>query len=436
MNPNFDAIVIGAGISGAAIAFELSKKGYKTLNLDRLAAAGQGSTGNTCAIIRTHYSTLEGTALAYDSYFYWKDWGDYIGDTDELGPAEFYDIGTLVIKPPSFDLKRYLDLHDELKIPYEIWDRDTLLKKMPHFVADSFYPPKRPEDPAFGAPPTEKINPSVVFFPCGGYINDATLSVHNLQRAAESKGAAFLFNAEVKDIRKAADRVAGVTLKDGRQFNAPVVVNAAGPHSFAINRMAGIADRMKIKTRALRHEVHYVPSPAAFNYESSGTVVSDGDAGGYHRPEAGDLFLVGSEDPACDQLEWIDDPDNFNPDVTAEQWKAQVYRLARRIPSLAIPNQPRGIADLYDVTDDWIPIYDRTDLAGFYLAIGTSGNQYKNGPVIGQLLAEIISACENGHDHDRDPVKVTLRQIDFRLNTGVFSRNRNIIKGSTFSVLG
>ena len=436
MTQKYDAIIIGAGISGAAIAYELAKKGYKTLNLDRLAAAGNGSTGNTCAIIRTHYSTLEGTALAYDSYFYWKEWDHYVGNTDELGLARFYDIGMLVIKPKSFDFSNYLKLHDELNIPYEVWDSDRLLKKMPHFVDDSFYPPKRPEDSSFGEPSKEKINSTVIFFPRGGYINDATLSVHNIQRAAESKGAAFFFNAEVVEIRKDSGKVAGVTLKDGQQFNAPVVVNAAGPHSFIINRLAGIEDKMNIKTRALRHEVHFVPSPEEYSYEKEGIIVSDGDAGGYHRPEAGNLVLVGSEDPACDELEWIDDPDNYNRDVTTEQWQAQVYRIAKRIPSLRIPSTPKGIADLYDVTDDWIPIYDKSDLAGFYLAIGTSGNQYKNGPVIGQLLAEIISACENGHDHDRDPIRIKLRNIDFTLNTGIFSRNRDIIKGSTFSVLG
>ena len=34
MSKNYDAIIIGAGISGAAIAHELSKKGFKTLNID------------------------------------------------------------------------------------------------------------------------------------------------------------------------------------------------------------------------------------------------------------------------------------------------------------------------------------------------------------------------------------------------------------------
>jgi len=145
---------------------------------------------------------------------------------------------------------------------------------------------------------------------------------------------------------------------------------------------------------------------------------------------------VGSEDPACDAKDWVDDPDRFDRDVTLAQYQAQTYRLAKRIPSLQIPNSPRGIADLYDVTDDWIPIYDRSDLGGFYLAIGTSGNQYKNGPAIGRLMADLIHVSENGHDHDTEPVQVQLHHVDVTLNLGIFSRNREIIQGSTFSVLG
>ncbi len=436
MTQSYDAILIGAGITGACIAHELAQKGYKTLNVDKLSAAGCGSTGNTCAIIRTHYSTLEGTALAYDSYFYWKKWAEYIKTSDEKGLARFHDTGVVVIKPKSFDFSKYLRLHDQLNIPYEIWDHATLLQKMPHFVNDSFYPPHRPEDPSFGALPTDKINPRVIFFPTGGYINDATLSVHNVQRAAEALGATFLFDAEVVNIKTHNGRVTGITLRDGQQVDAPILVNAAGPHSFVINRMAGIEEQMKIKTKALRHEVHFVPSPRDFSYEKDGKVVSDGDAGVYHRPETGNMILIGSEDPACDPKEWIENPDKFYTDVTQAQYHAQVYRLANRIPSLEIPNQPKGIADLYDVTDDWLPIYDKSDLPGFYLAIGTSGNQYKNGPVVGQLMAQIIDACDKGDNHDQTPVRVKLRNIDFSVNTKIFSRNREIVKDSSFSVLG
>ena len=37
---NFDAIIIGAGVIGNAVAFELSKQGLKTLNIDRNHVSG------------------------------------------------------------------------------------------------------------------------------------------------------------------------------------------------------------------------------------------------------------------------------------------------------------------------------------------------------------------------------------------------------------
>ena len=79
-------------------------------------------------------------------------------------------------------------------------------------------------------------------------------------------------------------------------------------------------------------------------------------------------------------------------------------RLARRVPDLPVATRPSGIAGVYDVTDDWIPVYDSTSLAGYYVAIGTSGNQFKNAPVIGQLMTALITECEAGRDHDADPV--------------------------------
>jgi len=61
----YDAIIIGAGVIGAAVGYELAKKGRRTLNIDFLPAAGYGSTSNSCAIIRLYYSTLDGTAMAF-----------------------------------------------------------------------------------------------------------------------------------------------------------------------------------------------------------------------------------------------------------------------------------------------------------------------------------------------------------------------------------
>lgn len=221
---------------------------------------------------------------------------------------------------------------------------------------------------------------------------------------------------------------------DGSLIEAPVVVNVAGPHSAKVNRLAGVESDMKVRTRALRQEVCHVPSPQGFDYEHQACVVSDSDIGCYTRPETGNHILIGSEDPECDTREWVD-PDEFLRDFT-DQWTAQAQRLGLRIPSLGIPQRAKGVVDLYDVSDDWIPIYDKSSLPGYYMAIGTSGNQFKNAPVAGALMAALIQSCEHGLDHDRDPLSCRLRYLDREVNVGFYSRRREINAQSSFSVLG
>ena len=98
MSEKYDAIIIGTGIIGCCIALELARKGYRTLNVDKEPAAGYGSTSASCAIIRTHYSTFDGTAMAFEAFHYWNSWRDYLGVEDERGTAEFKVTGCSVIR--------------------------------------------------------------------------------------------------------------------------------------------------------------------------------------------------------------------------------------------------------------------------------------------------------------------------------------------------
>jgi sarcosine oxidase subunit beta len=435
MTRELDAIIIGAGVIGAAIAFELGKRGYRTLNLDKLPAAGYGPTGNSCSIVRAHYSSREGVAMAYEGFSYWQDWERYLGVGDDSGLARYVQSGTVLLKSATGHHEKVLAHYRDLGVEYEEWDNDELRRRIPIYDTAAFWPPKRPVDPNFWEPPTSDLD-GAIFTSGSGYVNDPQLATHNLQRAAEAHGGTFQFRAQVVEIRRADSRLCGVTLADGDQIDAPIVVNVAGPHSFLINRMAGVEGDMKVTTRPLRHEVHHVPSPPGFDFEASGFHTSDGDTGIYFRPESGNHILIGSEDPDCDEKVWVDDPDQYDRNVTEAQWEAQVYRLARRIPTLAIPHERKGVVDLYDVSDDWIPIYDRSSLPGYYMAIGTSGNQFKNAPVVGHMMTELIDRVQHGHDHDTDPVKVTTRYTGVELDAGFYSRLRKINPDSSFSVNG
>ena len=103
---------------------------------------------------------------------------------------------------------------------------------------------------------------------------------------------------------------------------------------------------------------------------------------------------------------------------------------------MPIPLRKSGLVSMYDATPDWTPIYDRSDLDGFYLAWGTSGNQFKNAAIAGKLMAALISHCEAGGDHDREPMRFDLPYIGRSIDAGFYSRKRAINTDSSFSVLG
>ena len=111
-------------------------------------------------------------------------------------------------------------------------------------------------------------------------------------------------------------------------------------------------------------------------------------------------------------------------------------RAAQRIPQIKIPRQAKSIVDLCDDSEDWIPIYDKSTLSGFYMAVGSSGNQFKNEPVVGEMTAELIVACENDHDRDQDPVQFKLEHQGRSVSMGFYSQLGEVNADSSFSVLG
>ena len=430
-----DAIIIGTGVIGTATAFEMAKAGWKTLSLDRNTQIGHGSTAGSCAIIRMHYSTFDGTAFAWEGYHYWRDWAEYLGLPSDTALAKFKECGCLVMRTEGNDyLDKHLQNSRNLNIPVEEWDAAQIEERLSIYALDSYAPPKRSDDDGFGMSNGGRIRGGL-YWPNGGYVTDPALSSQNLADAARQHGAAFRLGVEVVEILQEGGRVKGVRLADGEEIHAPVVINVAGPGSAHINGLAGVLDDMTIETRPLRQEVAHVPAPAGFDFEQDGMVVSDSDIACYIRPEHGNNILIGSEDPPCDPHMWSETDTAYEREFT-DQWNTQVMRYAQRVPSLGIPSQTRGVVDLYDASTDWIPIYDKAALGGYYMACGTSGNQYKNAPIAGKMMAALIDYCEGGADHDSTPLQYRLPYIGHDIDVGFYSRKRQINDESSFSVLG
>ena len=438
-------IVIGAGVIGSSIALQLTRAGNKVTVIDRNPAAGLGSTSASSAVVRFNYSTFDAVMLAWESYFLWKQWQSLIDGTDSYSKnpksdsqphyAHLEDRGYVMLDVPVLSNEKTMNLFDKANIPYEIWDSQTLKVRMPGIDAGKYWPNKPVKSDEFWQEATEELGG--IYSPSGGYVSDPLLAAQNLASAASREGASFRYRKVVTKIEKdlTSGRVSGVTIFDfdnqtkdvltsGSEFiAADVIVNVSGPWSTLINRMAGAGSDFTVELKPLRAEVHQISTPKDI---LPGPIMGDLDLGTYVRSGPGGITLIGGTEPECDRMDWVEPEkiDEVNMTRTVEVFESQTYRFARRFSAAQIPSTPVGVVGVYDVSSDWTPIYDKTDVPGFYVAIGTSGNQFKNAPGVGFIMAHLIQAVESGADHDTQPVVYKCLKTKHSINLGTFSRKR------------
>jgi len=432
MTAGYDAIVIGAGVMGSSVTLELARSERSVLCIDAGPAVGAGSTSSSSAIVRFNYSTFDSVLTAWEGAHRWKNFEDHLGVIDPDGMVKYIETGCLALDIPDDNRPQVSEIFRQIGIPYRDMTGEQIQAQMPALAKGDFWPPRPIDDPQFADEPTKDI--AGYFTNEGGFIDDPMRTAQNFMYAAKTHGAQVQLNSEVTEIRQADGAVLGVTLASGDQIDAPVVINVGGPASRAINDMAGVLDEMRIKSQPLRQEVHVLEAPDSWSPES-GSLVSDPGVGVYFRPGLAGTVLIGSSEPECDELQWIDDHTDFIDTPTPELFEAQVLRAARRLPELRIPLAPTGLAALYDASDDWAPLYDKTSVDGYFMACGTSGNQFKNATMVGTFMTALVEAAAAGHNHDVDPVHVTGDLTGQQINLAAFSRLREK-SDTTNSVLG
>ena len=440
-------IVVGAGVVGSSIALQLARKGFDVTVIDRNSKPGLGSTSASSAVVRFNYSTFDAVALSWESFHLWCDWKNFIDDEkvdSQEHYAEMINRGYVMLDVPVISRDNTKELFTRAGIPFEEWDSETLKSRVPGIDAGRYWPPKPVKSEEFWSDPDGELGG--LFTPSGGYVSDPLLATENLASAAKNAGAKFVMKKVVTKISKdGSGRINGIFINDfdsetksafpgEAEFIATdLVVNAAGPWSSTLNAMAGAGSDFTIQVRPMRQEVHQISTPKDI---LAGPILGDLDLGTYMRSGPGGITLVGGTEPECDPWQWVDDVDSVNMTRTVELFEAQAYRLARRFPATQVPSTPTGVVGVYDVSSDWTPIYDKSDVPGFYLAIGTSGNQFKNAPGIGLVMADLIEKVESGQDHDRNPVSYSCMKTGLSINMATFSRKRPRNEKTSGTVMG
>lgn len=423
--------VIGGGVIGCAVGFELRKRGLEVTVLDKNGEVGHGSTSASCGIVRRFYSQPGMTAMAHEGAQIWGDWAGHLGPIDE-DLAVFRRTGMAFVLPELTDeLRERAVKMQEIGVPARILTAEELQERFPWLDVASQYPPRSIDDPAF-LDEGEDRRPigGAVYEEDAGYVVSPGLATHNLRLAGEREGVRFLLNREVRSVSEGGGRRFTLELSDGSTVESDVVVNAGGPNSGRVNALAGVT--LPLETRPLVREVHALDNPLRGTPRGQTLpIVGDLDAGIYFRPESADrALIVGTTDPPCDELEWTDDPDTARTNLSQRYRERQCLRAMRRFPELTL-GPMRGVVSLYDVTvQDWYPIVDKTDRAGYYVCIGTSGSSFKTAPVLGALMAEIVTTSEAGRDVDAEPIQLELPRIGHTVDTGFLSRRRGALESS------
>ena len=355
MGKSADAVVIGAGINGASIAFNLLKQGLKKIVILEKYLIASGGTGKSAAIIRQHYSNEPLVRMMKRCIHIFSNFGEMVG-----GNSGFTKTGWAFLIPQHAAevFADNMSMQQALGINTREISKKDLLDIEPRFNLDDVA--------------------RIAYEHDSGYA-DPHLTTTSYIQAACSIGGEIMQCNPVTGILIRKGRIEGVDTREGR-VATNIVVNAAGPWAGKVAEMAGC----KIPLQISREEEILIAPP--LGEPSVRLVVSDMCKAIYYRPDSSRI-LVGRGYPK--EYTYVD-PDNFSGDTSFEFIEDAARRLVDRIPGFANALVEHAYTGLYDITPDWHPVLGRTAVAGFYLAAGFSGHGFKLGPAIGELVAEEI----------------------------------------------
>jgi len=354
MSETAEVIIVGGGVHGASLAFHLTQRGVKPVVLEKSFLAS-GATGRSSGLVRMHYDTELDARLAWNSFSYFRNWGQMVG-----GDCGFMRTGfiQIVAREHAEHLRANVLMHQQIGIPSLVVTAADVHRLAPSFRTDDF-------DIAAYEPESGYASPS-----------DTALSLMN---AARERGARLIQDCAVTGVQAAGGKVTGVGTTRG-DFSAPAVVNAAGPWAGRIIQMAGL----DIPYTTWRHDVLFVKRPPEIG--PTHPTVIDFPREMYFRPEQGGLTLVGLEDG---------NPLGESPDGDADHARVgfverAIERICARIPAMEKGGLHSAHSGYDGITPDQHPVIGATELGGFYLDCGFSGMGFKISPEVGKCISELI----------------------------------------------
>lgn len=347
-----DAVIVGAGIMGCAIAHQLAERGMRDIVVFERDQIGRGATADAAGGIRQQFSTETNIRLATYSVRVWETFAARFGQDISLHQQGYL----FLLKNPADEpvFRANLALQQRLGVPARWVDPDDIRELNPHVVLDGVY--------------------GGTFCPEDGWCDTYAATI-GYARAAQRLGVAIREEAPVFDIQVEGGKVVAVETPAG-EVSTPLVIICAGPHT----REVGILAEVDIPVDPYRR-MSWITEPFDALPPTLPMTI-DFSSGLYVHPESGG-FLFGMANR--------EEPSSFDKSVDEEWMATTVEALVEMVPAFEEASILNGWAGFYEVTPDDNPVLGFIDeVEGLAVAAGFSGHGFMQGPAIGACMAELI----------------------------------------------
>jgi sarcosine oxidase, subunit beta len=353
MSKNASVVIIGGGISGCAIAYNLAKMGVKDVIVIEKSYLSSGSTGRCGAGVRMQWGTERNCLLSKMSIEFFETANEELQYEYDI---EFNQGGYLLAAATEKEMNQFeknVALQNSLGIPSRLLTPREAKELIPHMD----------ETKIIGG----------TFCPKDGHLNP----FHTTQayaNAAKRLGVEIMNYTQVTGIDIKNGKIVGVNTNKG-YISTPIVVDAAGAYSAEIGKMASI----DVPIFPERHQI-LVTEPVE---PLQGPMYMGFSLNIYIQQTPHGSFIMGRGD--------ANEPKDFRTTSGWSFMEDMAKTCCNLLPLLKKLSVVRQWSGLYCMTADRHPIYGGVkEVEGFYLACGFSGHGFMLGPATGLLMAQTI----------------------------------------------
>jgi FAD-dependent oxidoreductase domain-containing protein 1 len=378
LRDSYDLVIIGGGVIGASVLWNLAAQGFK--GTIALLERGDALAEETSAKSAGAFRNLWGSRINLDMCNYSIRFLETF-EKDFSIPIGFHKHGYLFTfyEKRWNEIKAYKPNLDAAGVRSELLSPEEVEKRVPGLKAGvDHMDPDIVEFAGF-----EPIMGGLFGPDCGSFDPSAAAKGYVERTLREYASTVEVsLKTEVRKIEFENNRVKSVELANGRHIGAGMLVLAAGPWAMQLLAASGLRDDENLPVEPLKRQLFITNLPDVPGYEHIPLVIID--RGIYFKFETGNL-QIGRADP--EQKAGFDQ----NPSLAYYKDEMAPY-MQERIPAAAHCNVKNMWAGLYSMT---VPDHNgilgsHPGFPGLYLANGWSGHGAMVAPAAGAALAELI----------------------------------------------